>query len=173
MKKILFLTIGLLISTNTYAQETYRLSHPKWEDTITVKNNRFCRTNKDCATILHKDKTSLTIKWDKYSKEKFSYNEFEQKWILIPNFYARETLMKEYEEMEYTFQEPYIKLNPFHKTPISALVKFPTQKPSQIHITIKGKNNAPDITHTFKEFKTEHELPILGLYPNYNNQVLF
>lgn len=172
IKIALYLISLLMASVSCFAQETYNLSHSKWKDTIIVKNNRFCRKNNDCGSIVHKDNSKIIVKWDKYSKEAFVYSPKDKTWILNMSFLAKDIITKEYEELEYTLQEPYIKLNPYQKTPLSALIKFPTTEPCQIQITIKGKGNAPDIIHTVKGYQTEHTIPILGLFPNHTNKII-
>ena len=74
IKTSLYLIGLLMASASCFAQETYNLSHSHWKDTITVKNNRFCRINKDCGSIEYKDNEKIIIKWDKYPKEAFVYS---------------------------------------------------------------------------------------------------
>lgn len=84
----------------------------------------------------------------------------------------RSAINDEYGRLEYSFSNPYVKLNPFGLNTLAALVKFPTQKDIQITVTVKGKDGAPDITHTFKEYSKDHEIEVLGLYPNHENNVI-
>lgn len=171
--KLVIYLFGLAIaSTPCLAQETYTLTHPLWEETVTIKENRFCRKNNNCATVEYKDDSKIIVKWDKYSKEIFIYSPSEKKWITDISFLITEEINQEYEELEYTFEKPYVKLNPYLRTSLTALIKFPTPEPSQIQITIKGKGKAPDITHTFKEYQTEHNIPVFGLFPNHKNKVI-
>ena len=72
----------------------------------------------------------------------------------------------EYESGNYTEKNPYIVLNPFENCPLSALMKFNTDEECSITLIIEE-----DIKKEFKEFKKEHELPILGLIPNKENVV--
>ena len=83
----------------------------------------------------------------------------------------RDNLQNEYKQLEYSFSNPYVKLNPFGLNSLAALIKFPTQKESLITLTVKGKDGADDLTHTFKTFAKEHEIPVLGLYPNHENKI--
>lgn len=83
-----------------------------------------------------------------------------------------QSIADEYAQREYTLENPYIKINPYGKNPLVALVKFETQQPSQITLTIQGIAPAEDITHTFKGFKKEHEIPVYGLYPNHTNNLI-
>lgn len=65
-----------------------------------------------------------------------------------------------------------VKVDPYEMNPLSALVSFKTKKPAQISIIIKGRDGSSDLNHFFSEFKKDHKIPVLGLYPNYNNTVI-
>lgn len=71
----------------------------------------------------------------------------------------------------YTIDEPNIILNPYEMSPLTALVMFETNDYVSPTVTIVGKSEKTTYTHTFKESKT-HYLEILGLYPDYNNEVI-
>lgn len=71
----------------------------------------------------------------------------------------------------YTIDEPNIILNPYEISPLTALVMFETNDYVSPTVTVVGKSDKTTYTHTFKESKT-HYLEILGLYPDYNNEVI-
>lgn len=71
----------------------------------------------------------------------------------------------------YTIDEPNIILNPYEISPLTALVMFETNDYVSPTVTVVGKSEKTTYTHTFKESKT-HYLEILGLYPDYNNEVI-
>lgn len=71
----------------------------------------------------------------------------------------------------YTIDEPNIILNPYEISPLTALVMFETSDYVSPMVTVVGKSEKTTYTHTFKESKT-HYLEILGLYPDYNNEVI-
>ena len=48
-------------------------------------------------------------------------------------------ISSQYEEVEYTFEEPFILQDPYNRNPLSALVKFPTENEAQITLTILSK----------------------------------
>ncbi len=77
----------------------------------------------------------------------------------------------EYQSMAYTPQSPYIVLNPYRATPLTALIRFKTEKPAGVRLTVKGKGGAPDVSFDYPNPQTEHRLPVLGLYPKHNNQI--
>ncbi|MFB9974396.1 aryl-sulfate sulfotransferase [Allobacillus sp. GCM10007489] len=70
-----------------------------------------------------------------------------------------------------TFEDPYIKLDPYNRTPLTAFVVFETEKPATITYTVKGKDGGPEISNSTTQLTTKHELPILGLYPNHTNEI--
>lgn len=71
----------------------------------------------------------------------------------------------------YSIDEPNIILNPYEISPLTALVMFETNDYVSPTVTVVGKSEKTTYTHTFKESKT-HYLEILGLYPDYNNEVI-
>ena len=80
-------------------------------------------------------------------------------------------LEKQYREKYYTFETPFIKLNPYGRTPLSAIVKIENEAVGKdIIITIEGKENSPDYTYKTK-VKANGEIPIIGLYPKAVNKV--
>ena len=83
---------------------------------------------------------------------------------------AEEAMLAEFEAGAYTPEAPLIKINPYFISPLSAVILFKTEKKTAVTITVKGKEQAGDITHTFAP-ATSHVLPVLGLYPDYENQV--
>ena len=70
----------------------------------------------------------------------------------------------------YSISNPKIILDPYNSNPLSALILFKSDDLLEVSLTIKGKDNN-DINHTFKE-NTIHYIPILGLYEDYNNEII-
>ncbi len=65
-----------------------------------------------------------------------------------------------------------INVDPYGYAPLTAELKFTTPVNCKVNITIKGQDGtASDISNDFNNFGTEHCIPVLGLYPNYNNTV--
>lgn len=80
-------------------------------------------------------------------------------------------LEKQYREKYYTFDSPFIKLNPYGRTPLSAIVKIENEAVGKdVTITIEGKEGSPDYTYKTK-VKSNGEIPIIGLYPKAVNKV--
>lgn len=71
----------------------------------------------------------------------------------------------------YTLDNPNVLLNFYGNSPLTALVVFETKDLTSVTVTVKGKDGAADITHTFVPNKV-HILPIYGLYPDYDNKVV-
>ncbi|MBS3975488.1 MAG: aryl-sulfate sulfotransferase [Syntrophomonadaceae bacterium] len=84
---------------------------------------------------------------------------------------AEKEFLKEYETGDFTFQNPYIKLNPYIIAPLTALVMFRTEEECEVRLTVKGKESAGDICHTFSRSKVHH-IPVYGLYGDYNNTII-
>ena len=76
------------------------------------------------------------------------------------------TIEEEYTKNTYTEENPYIKLNPFDVCPLSAIIKFKSNQECVVKLLI---NN--DIEFEFKDFKIDHEIPILGLFSDQNNSI--
>src|SRR5699024_8127568 len=70
-----------------------------------------------------------------------------------------------------TLDDPYVKLDPYNRSPLAALVIFDTNEAAKVSFTVKGKHDETNISKTMKDFKTHHELPVLGLYPDHDNTV--
>ncbi|WP_163527101.1 aryl-sulfate sulfotransferase [Halobacillus ihumii] len=77
-----------------------------------------------------------------------------------------------YEQRNYNLQDPYVIPNPYGIAPLTALFKFETAEPLQITVTVKGKDTASTISKTISGYETSHEIPVLGLYPDYENTVI-
>lgn len=76
-----------------------------------------------------------------------------------------------YEDIDYSFDEPFVRLNPYGRNELAALIKFPTQKKAEISLKIAGRDEAKAVETHFKGFQTEHVIPVLGLYPDYKNHI--
>ena len=92
----------------------------------------------------------------------------EEKDILITQ---KELEDKYLENTNYTLDNPNVILNPYGNSPLTALIIFQTKDLTTVNITIKGKDEASDITHTYTPAKV-HILPIYGLYPDYENKII-
>ena len=77
-----------------------------------------------------------------------------------------------YKEMDYTFKEPFVRLNPYRRQELAAVIKFPTEKPAALTVTVVGREGAENLITSYPQKTTEHTVFVLGLYPDYQNQVI-
>lgn len=97
---------------------------------------------------------------------------------VTPNIVEEQSEVEEYLLAVYeqngkaSIENPFVQLDPYGTAPLSALVMFETETTSDISVTVKGKNGAKDFTYTLAEATTHHEVPVIGLYADYNNQVI-
>ncbi len=78
--------------------------------------------------------------------------------------------LSEFYAGNFTLANPLVKLNPYDICPLTAMVMFKSPVKTEVTITVKGKESAGDITHTFPA-ATEHILPVYGLYADSDNTV--
>lgn len=96
------------------------------------------------------------------SKDKTRINEQKEMEQKLQNQYAAGT---------YSLDDPFITVDPYGVTPLTALAMFETDEPVQITVTVEGKDKNGDVQHTYDQFKKDHSVPVLGLYPDYENTV--
>ena len=84
-----------------------------------------------------------------------------------------EEIISDFQNGDYTLEEPLIVQDPYGRSPLSALVLFETEEPMEVTVTVEGQDEQTTISNTYPGFKTEHEIPVLGLYPDLDNQVVF
>ena len=83
-------------------------------------------------------------------------------------------IQKILKQKHYSFDTMLILLNPFGISPLTALAVFCTDVPCKVRFTIqgiKGNTNETTVSETTPSLKTEHQVPIWGLYANYKNPV--
>ncbi|MEE3343348.1 MAG: aryl-sulfate sulfotransferase [Bacilli bacterium] len=83
----------------------------------------------------------------------------------------QEELEKKFQTNKYTIKKPKIILNPYNNSPLTALILFKTKNKVTPKITIKGKDDLTTYNHKFKK-TNNHYLPIYGLYPDKENEIL-
>lgn len=76
-----------------------------------------------------------------------------------------------YKQRDYDLRNPLVIPDPYGAAPLTALVKFETEKPLEITVTVKGNTVNTDIVKTFDGYQTSHAVPVLGLYPDQENTV--
>lgn len=80
-------------------------------------------------------------------------------------------ILSEYKDGDYTYDDPFIKLDPYDTSPLSALVMFETKNPTSVKVTVGKEKYEEPITNEWKKAKKKHQIPVLGLYPDKENKV--
>ena len=81
-------------------------------------------------------------------------------------------LKKEYEEKKYTFEEPFLRYNPYGRTPLAYGMKYePTKENDLLRVTVLGMGGMPNFSYE-KKYESGELLPIVGLYPKSENTVI-
>lgn len=71
-----------------------------------------------------------------------------------------------------TLDKPYVKLNPYGTSPLTALLLFNTAEKMKITVEVEGENADTTIeSEVGSEYTTEHEVAVLGLYADKTNTV--
>ncbi len=78
---------------------------------------------------------------------------------------------KKFQTEGYTFEQANVILNPYGNSPLTALIVFETKEKVSPTVKIVGEDKLSTFEHTF-DANTEHYLPIYGLYPNQENEVV-
>lgn len=76
-----------------------------------------------------------------------------------------EKLDKIKESKQYTIEKPYIELNPYKISPLSAIIIFQTEDEVEVEVSINGD------TATKMEKTKKHVIPIYGLFEDYENKI--
>ncbi len=95
--------------------------------------------------------------------------------LLLPLYgysFSWEELEKKYQQFEYTPKNPYIRVNPFNRNPLVAIIGFSLENPATVSLVIKGKNNEKDLITHFPQEKKDWTIPVYGLYPKHLNQIM-
>ena len=71
---------------------------------------------------------------------------------------------------EYTWENPYVVVNPYGNSPLTAYILFETKEPCGVTVRVKGKKKETDVVGTLNETKW-HRVPVVGLYGGMKNKV--
>lgn len=91
--------------------------------------------------------------------------------IIDQQYENEKAFLREFEEGNFSIQNPLVKLNPYIYCPLTALILFRTPIATEVSVTVLGKEMEGNISHYFPAEKT-HILPVYGLYPDYENEVV-
>lgn len=91
---------------------------------------------------------------------------------LVDAQYQTETqLLADYAQGSYTPEDPYLIVDPYQWAPLTALILFETETPATVSLQVEGKDDYTWVEHTFSTPRTSHQIPVIGLYPEYDNGV--
>lgn len=91
--------------------------------------------------------------------------------ILLSQKAVDDQLLAELENPSYTLKNPYISVDPYGLSPLSAMLLFQTEEPMAISVRVPGKTAQADVSFTFDSLETKHSIPVYGLYAGEVNQV--
>lgn len=80
-------------------------------------------------------------------------------------------MLEELHSGAYTLDDPFVLLNPYGISPLTAVLLFTTEEPMRIDIHIAGDTPQAEVDFAFSEFETEHMIPVYGLYADQANAV--
>ena len=98
----------------------------------------------------------------------------EQTIVADKNFANQSSVVKNLEaelQKKPSFDKPFVVVDPFKISPLTAMVLFVTEEPSTISVKVEGKDEYTTIEHTFKTSSKQHMVPVYGLYANKSNKV--
>ena len=103
-------------------------------------------------------------------EEKADENINIQESILIENEEFDNEIIEEVEQGDYSFDDPYIEINPYDSAPLTAIVGFKTEEEVEIKVIVPGDIEEDTIEYTIKASQ-ENYVPVVGLYANRDNKV--
>ncbi len=62
-------------------------------------------------------------------------------------------------------------LNPSGYAPLTATIEISTLGLSKVSLLVRGKTEEGNLSHSFIDLDSVHSIPVLGLYPDFNNTV--
>ncbi len=119
----------------------------------------------DSKTADNKSSGSLSADVNNAGKTEVEYTDYLEEQTKID-----ENLKKELDN-GYKIDDPFIVINPYGNSPLTAMVIFSTDKKESVELTVKGKDSAQDITTSFEKAK-DHIIPVYGLYNGEETEVV-
>ena len=80
-------------------------------------------------------------------------------------------MLEELHSGAYTLDEPFVLLDPYGVSPLTAVLLFTTEEPVRIDIHIAGDTPQAEVDFAFSDYETEHMIPVYGLYADRENTV--
>ena len=83
----------------------------------------------------------------------------------------KKDISEEFNNGYYPFENPYVRLNPFLISPLTAIIMFKTEYKCFVKIAVMGRDKYSTVEHTFDNMAYVHSIPVYGLYPDKVNEV--
>ncbi len=110
---------------------------------------------------------SLVVSKSNQEIDSFTYTD-----VFADQKLKEEAIISQYQSEEYKFNNPYIVVNPYGNSPLTANLMFKTDSPAKISVEVQGLRDADNITHSFETMSAEHIVPIYGLYAEEETKVI-
>ena len=81
-------------------------------------------------------------------------------------------LLKELSGGGYTLEDPLVVVDPYDRSPLTALVLYRTAVPTRTTLHVSGKDELSSLEFTFDAYSTDHVVPVYGLYADQANEVV-
>lgn len=94
-------------------------------------------------------------------------------WLIQPldTAYRQKMLRRIQNRYHFSFDSMLVIRNPYEKTPLCAMLVFETKEACLVRVTVKGKATGCDFSFATKTAATQHQIPVVGLYPGWENKV--
>lgn len=73
-------------------------------------------------------------------------------------------LLEVFESGDYTLTDPYVVVDAYGLSPLSAIAMFETSEEAQITVTVEGLDGGQTFENTYETMSISHTIPIYGLY---------
>jgi arylsulfate sulfotransferase len=81
-------------------------------------------------------------------------------------------LLKELSGGAYTLEDPLVVVDPYDRSPLTALVVYRTAVPTRTTLHVAGKDELSSLDFAFDAYSTDHFVPVYGLYADQVNEVV-
>ena len=78
---------------------------------------------------------------------------------------------REFRKLEYTFENPFVSLNPLKRAPLSGIIKFKTNKKYKVTIDLVKNNGKLESVNKSNIYTNNHDYIIKWLYPDHKNEI--
>ncbi len=71
----------------------------------------------------------------------------------------------------YTEKNPYVEVDPYGTSPLTAMVLFQSKEACAVKVAVRGKKASLDVSGKVTKITKDHRVPVVGLYAGKNNKV--